>query len=98
MHRLDVEARVQEAGVDVLDQPFFAKDNVATAGGCLSSAYLAAWMITRLDGVEAATSALHYVAPVGEKEDYVERAMRNITPYLLARQLRAETASPRSTF
>ena len=60
---------VQEAGVEVLDQPFFAKGNLATAGGCLSSAYLAAWMITRLDGVEAATSALHYVAPVGEKED-----------------------------
>src|ERR1700754_4383778 len=65
---------VQEAGVEVLDQPLFAKGNVATAGGCLSSAYLAAWMITRLDGIEAATSALHYVAPVGEKEDYVERA------------------------
>src|SRR6188472_2972080 len=68
---------VQEAGVEVLNQPFFAKGNLATAGGCLSSAYLAAWMITRLDGIEAATSALHYVAPVGEKEDYVERAMRN---------------------
>ena len=63
---------VQEAGVEVLDQPFFAKDNVATAGGCLSSAYLAAWMIARLEGVEAATSALHYVAPVGEKDDYVD--------------------------
>ena len=55
-------------------------------------------MIARLEGVEAARSALHYVAPVGEKEDYIERAMRNITPYLLAGQLRAETASPRSTF
>jgi transcriptional regulator GlxA family with amidase domain len=73
---------VQEAGVEVLDQPFFAKDNVATAGGCLSSAYLAAWMIARLEDVEAAISALHYVAPVGEKEDYVARAMRNVTPYL----------------
>jgi hypothetical protein len=25
---------------------------------------------------------LHYVAPVGEKELYVDRAMSNITPYL----------------
>ena len=73
---------VQEAGVEVLDQPLFAKGNVGTAGGCLSSAYLAAWMIARLDGVESARSALHYVAPVGEKEEYIERAMRNITPYL----------------
>jgi len=73
---------VQAAGVEVLDQPLFAKGNVATAGGCLSSAYLAAWMIARLEGVEAATDALHYVAPVGEKDDYVARAMGNIAPYL----------------
>jgi hypothetical protein len=39
-------------------------------------------MIARLEGVEAAKGALHYVAPVGEKDDYVERAMRNIAPYL----------------
>lgn len=73
---------VQEAGVDVLNQPFFARGNVATAGGCLASHYLAAWIIARLEGVEAAESALHYVAPVGEKEEYVSRAMRNIGPYL----------------
>ena len=73
---------VVAAGIEVLDQPFFAKDNVATAGGCLASHYLAAWLIARLEGNEAAESALHYVAPVGEKEEYVARAMRNITPYL----------------
>ncbi|WP_433200823.1 DJ-1/PfpI family protein [Nocardia sp. CA-107356] len=73
---------VQAAGVAVLEQPFFAKGNLATAGGCLASHYLAAWMIARLESVEAAESALHYVAPVGEKEDYVARAMGNIRPYL----------------
>jgi len=73
---------VVEAGIEVLNQPFFAKGNVATAGGCLASHYLAAWVIARLEGNEAAESALHYVAPVGEKEEYVARAMRNITPYL----------------
>ena len=73
---------VIEAGIDVLDQPFFAKGNVATAGGCLASHYLAAWLIARLEGTEAARSALHYVAPVGEKDEYTARAMRNITPYL----------------
>ncbi|MBF3542844.1 AraC family transcriptional regulator, partial [Burkholderia pseudomallei] len=26
--------------------------------------------------------ALHYVAPVGEKEAYVSRAMAHVTPYL----------------
>ncbi|MEC5160053.1 transcriptional regulator GlxA family with amidase domain [Janthinobacterium sp. CG_23.3] len=75
---------VEEAGVAVLNQPFVAKGNVATAGGCLASQYLAAWLIARLDGVESAREAIHYVAPVGEKEDYVARAMRNITPFLPA--------------
>ncbi|RQZ42385.1 AraC family transcriptional regulator [Burkholderia sp. Bp9090] len=73
---------VQEAGVAVLDQPFVASGNVATAGGCLSSQYLAAWFIARLAGIEAARSAIHYVAPVGEKDDYVSRAIANISPFL----------------
>jgi len=73
---------VEEAGVAVLDRPFVANRNVATAGGCLSSQYLAAWVIARLEGVEAARNAIHYVAPVGEKEIYVERAMANIAPFL----------------
>ena len=73
---------VVEAGVAVLDQPFVAKGNVATAGGGLASQYLAAWFIARLEGVEAARSAIDYVAPVGEKEAYVTRAMANISPFL----------------
>jgi len=73
---------VEEAGVRTLDQPFVANGNVATAGGCLASQYLAAWMIARLEGIEAARSAMHYVAPVGEKEAYVERAMKNIAPFI----------------
>ena len=73
---------VIEAGVNVLNQPFFAQGNVATAGGCLASPYLAAWVIARSEGVDAAKLALDYVAPVGEKDDYVERAMKNISPYL----------------
>ena len=73
---------VQEAGVEVLNQPFYARGNVATAGGCLASPYLAGWIIARTEGLEAATAALHYVAPVGEKEAYVANALKNITPYL----------------
>lgn len=73
---------VIEAGTEVLNQPFFATGNIATAGGCLASHYLAAWIIARLEGTEAAESALHYIAPVGEKDEYIARAMRNITPYL----------------
>ncbi|MBI5340561.1 MAG: DJ-1/PfpI family protein [Mycolicibacterium rufum] len=72
------------AGVDVLNQPFFAKDTIATAGGCLASHYLAAWLIARLRGKDEALEALHYVAPVGEKQDYMDRAWRNVEPYLPA--------------
>jgi transcriptional regulator GlxA family with amidase domain len=73
---------VEEAGVAVLNQPFVAKQNVATAGGCLSSQYLAAWFIARLEGVEAARNAIQHVAPVGEKETYVTRAIANISSFL----------------
>lgn len=73
---------VQELGVEVLNQPFYAQSNVATAGGCLASQYLAAWVIARTEGIGAAAEALHYVAPVGEKDEYTSRAIENITPYL----------------
>ncbi|UNK81109.1 DJ-1/PfpI family protein [Sphingopyxis granuli] len=73
---------VIEAGVEVLDAPFVAHGNVATAGGCLASQYLAAWVIARLADEAAAEGALHYVAPVGEKALYVERAMAAVRPFL----------------
>jgi transcriptional regulator GlxA family with amidase domain len=72
----------EEAGVAILNQPFVAKGNVATAGGCLASQYLAAWLIARLEGIDAAESAMHYVAPVGEKEEYVSRMLANISPFV----------------
>jgi transcriptional regulator GlxA family with amidase domain len=75
---------VEEAGVTVLNQPFYTEGNVATAGGCLASQYLAAWVIARLVGVEEAEKAIHYVAPVGEKELYVQRAMGHIQGRLRA--------------
>jgi len=73
---------VVEAGVEVLDAPFVAHGNVATAGGCLASQYLAAWTIARLASVEDARQAIHYVAPVGEKDMYVDRALAVVAPYL----------------
>ncbi|WP_304180043.1 DJ-1/PfpI family protein [Phenylobacterium aquaticum] len=73
---------VIEAGVEVLDAPFVAHGNVATAGGCLASQYLATWMIARLASLADAEQAMHYVAPVGEKEAYVARALAVVTPFL----------------
>lgn len=80
---------VVEAGVEVLDAPFVAHGNVATAGGCLASQYLATWIIARLAGVGAAEEAIHYVAPVGEKAAYVERALAAVTPFLPSRSAAA---------
>lgn len=73
---------VQEAGIEVLNQPFVAHGNVATAGGCLGSHDLAAWTIARLAGWRAAEAVVHYVAPVGQKDEYVERARTALAPYL----------------
>jgi transcriptional regulator GlxA family with amidase domain len=81
---LSTKPRLQEAGFEVLDQPFFATGNMATAGGCLASMYLAAWLIARVEGLEAAAQALESVAPVGEKEELVAKMVLNITPYLLS--------------
>ena len=77
---------VLEAGVQVLDQPLHARGNVATAGGCLASHYVAAWLIASAAGEEAARAVLHYVAPVGEKDEYVARAMRHVAPYVARRE------------
>ena len=75
---------VVEAGVRVIDAPFVAHGNVATAGGCLSAPYLAAWMIARGGSMADAEAALHYVAPVDEKADYVARARAVIAPFVEA--------------
>ncbi|MGC0415790.1 DJ-1/PfpI family protein [Embleya sp. AB8] len=63
---------VEAAGVEVLDAPFHAAGNIATAGGCLASQYLGAWVITRTLGEAAARAAIDYVAPVGEKDATVD--------------------------
>lgn len=73
---------VIEAGVDVLDTPFVAHGNVATAGGCLASQYLATWLIARMATIGDAREAMHYVAPVGEKDAYIARALAAVTPFL----------------
>jgi transcriptional regulator GlxA family with amidase domain len=73
---------VEKAGIRVLDQPFNARGNVATAGGCLASAYLAGWIVARMQGLAAARTVLSYVAPTGETEEYLARALHAIAPYL----------------
>ena len=73
---------VVEAGVRVVDEPFHARGPIATAGGCLATQYLAAWLMARHAGLDAAAQALHYAAPVGEKDAYVQRLLAVVTPFL----------------
>lgn len=73
---------VQAAGVNVVNQAFYANGNVATAGGCLSAQYVSAWLLARLKGTETAQEVLHYFAPVGEKEEYVARGMAHIAGFV----------------
>ncbi|MFM2664781.1 DJ-1/PfpI family protein [Vibrio mediterranei] len=73
---------VQDLGIEVLEQPLHAHHNVATSGGCMSSQYLAAWVIAKLADREQAESAIYYVAPVGEKEETIRHCMSVIEAYL----------------
>ncbi|GAA5016580.1 DJ-1/PfpI family protein [Streptomyces siamensis] len=76
----DVKSRpfVEACDITVLDTPFHAEGNIATAGGCLASQYLATWVMTRLVGEDSARGVLDYVAPVGENQETVERALRAV--------------------
>ena len=74
---------VIEAGVTVIEAPFVAHGNVATAGGCLASQYLATWMIARGASLRDAEAAMHYVAPVGEKALYVDQALKVVAPFVM---------------
>ena len=73
---------VREAGIEVIDQPFMAHGNVATAGGCLGANYLASWFIARGADLPAAEAVLEYVAPVGEQVDWIARMRAVVTPFL----------------
>jgi|SRR5262245_2037253 len=68
--------------VKVLDAPFYAQRNIATAGGCLSGQYLAAWIIWRLVGKEAVSEALSYVVPVSQEEEYISRAINIVGTFI----------------
>jgi len=73
---------VIEAGCRVAEQPFHAVGNIATAGGCLASYYLATWILVRTAGREVAAEALGCVTPVGEREGWESRAFSAVDPYI----------------
>jgi len=79
---LKTKPAAEAAGLRVLARPFYAQGNLASAGGCLSGQYLAAWMIWRLAGKQAAMDALVYVAPVGQEEETISRAVAVVSEFV----------------
>ncbi len=75
------------AGLQVLNQPFYAQGNLASAGGCLSGQYLATWMIWRLAGKQAAMDALSYVAPVGQETEFISRTIALVSEFIPEQQM-----------
>ncbi|WP_418321308.1 DJ-1/PfpI family protein [Piscinibacter sakaiensis] len=71
---------VVEAGVRVIEAPFHCRGPVATAGGGMAAQYLAAWMMLRGAGRQAAARALAQTAPVGETAQYVDRVLAVVSP------------------
>ena len=73
---------VIDAGIEVLNKPFTADGNIATAGGCMSSQYLATWVIFKLAGQQSAEASINYVAPVGEKEVTTSHVISIVKPFI----------------
>lgn len=73
---------LEKEGLRLSESPLYCTGNIASAGGCLASHYLASWVIARKLGWQAAADIIHYVAPVGQKQEYVDRAKATILPSL----------------
>ncbi|WP_374576092.1 DJ-1/PfpI family protein [Phenylobacterium sp.] len=73
---------IKALGFTTPGKPFHAEGDVASAGGCLSSQYLATWIAARALGLEAAERMIWGAAPVGEKDAWVERALSAVRPFL----------------
>ena len=57
---------LEELGVEVVEKPFIAHGNVATAGGCLAQQYLVGWVIEKLADAEWKDVVIRSIQPVGE--------------------------------
>ena len=73
---------LMQAGVRVEEAAFHARGPIATAGGCLASPYLAAWVMLRGAGREATSTALQYVAPVGDGGAFVRNVLSVVEPFV----------------
>jgi putative intracellular protease/amidase len=57
---------LESMGVEVIEKPFIAHENIATAGGCLAQQYLVGWVIENLANKDWRDLVLRSIQPVGE--------------------------------
>jgi len=57
---------LESMGVEVVEKPFVAHGNVATAGGCLAQQYLIGWMVEKLADKDWSELIVKAIQPVGE--------------------------------
>jgi transcriptional regulator GlxA family with amidase domain len=57
---------LEELGVEVVEKPFVAQGNVATAGGCLAQQYLIGWVVEKLADKDWSELIVKAIQPVGE--------------------------------
>lgn len=69
-------------GLEVSEHALHVEGNIASAGGCFASQYLAAWVIGMKTNWQTAEDIIHYVAPVGQKSAYAKRAKEVVVPFL----------------
>lgn len=73
---------LEELHVEVIEKPFVAHGNIATAGGCLAQQYLVGWLIEKLADAEWREVVIRSIQPVGEGLffDDVERLRKLYAP------------------
>jgi transcriptional regulator GlxA family with amidase domain len=57
---------LESLGVEVVERPFVAHGNVATAGGCLAQQYLIGWVVEKLADKDWSELVVKAIQPVGE--------------------------------
>jgi hypothetical protein len=60
------KALLESLDVEVVEKPFVAHGNVATAGGCLAQQYLIGWVVEKLANKDWSDLIVKAIQPVGE--------------------------------
>ncbi|MEO1082260.1 MAG: DJ-1/PfpI family protein [Pseudomonadota bacterium] len=74
----ETKPRLRAMGARVINKAFTVSGNVASAGGCFASIYLATWVIARVAGVNEAKRVVRYFAPVCQKDVYTAQTLEAV--------------------